>query len=314
MTRTIEYTKIRGFNYQPSFGSHGLEIWLHNFSANTIRHELSLAKKYFPGINTIRVWLSWDAFIVDSENLVNNFESVLEIIRDFDLRAIVVLFNGWHSVPDFGGISPEQTRYWSENRDLGSTYYIPYIESIVGRFSGDERILMWDLCNEPFNSQERECTLSWLTFINEECRKLDSKTPICVSSIPSIDDVKLVEPISDVLAIHPYFYWADWEIGCAEIAKFLDECVECSKEVGKPLLATETGWGSLDDAYRAKTLRVELGELKKRDVGFTVHLLHHTLVADGHRPEYGFVTSAGYMAMIEADGSLRPHHEVFNEF
>ena len=50
------------------------------------------------------------------------------------------------------------------------------------------------------------------------------------------------------------------------------------------------------------------------DFGFLAHLLHHTLVADGHRPEYGPISEAGYMAFIEAEGSLRPHHEVFNEF
>jgi len=45
-----------------------------------------------------------------------------------------------------------------------------------------------------------------------------------------------------------------------------------------------------------------------------VHLLHHTLVADGHRPEYGPISRAGYMACIEADGTMRKHHAVINEF
>ena len=33
-----------------------------------------------------------------------------------------------------------------------------------------------------------------------------------------------------------------------------------------------------------------------------------------HRPEDGPLGKAGYMAFIEADGSLRPGHGVFNEF
>jgi hypothetical protein len=94
----------------------------------------------------------------------------------------------------------------------------------------------------------------------------------------------------------------------------LDEVVAFGKAVSKPVLATETGWGALDDAKRCEVLRVELSELAKRGIGFTAHLLHHTLVSDGHRPEYGPITAAGYMAFIEADGTLRPGHGMFNEF
>ena len=61
-------------------------------------------------------------------------------------------------------------------------------------------------------------------------------------------------------------------------------------------------------------LQFTLGELKKRGIGFIAHLLYHTLVADGHRPEYGPISVAGYMAFIEANGSLRPYHKIFNEY
>ena len=36
-----------------------------------------------------------------------------------------------------------------------------------------------------------------------------------------------------------------------------------------------------------------------------VYLLHHSLVADAHRPEFGPVGHPGNLAFIEADGSLR---------
>jgi hypothetical protein len=80
------------------------------------------------------------------------------------------------------------------------------------------------------------------------------------------------------------------------------------------MLVTETGWGAMDDAKRAEVLRVELGAFRERGLGFLAHLLHHTLVADGHRPAYGPISQAGYMAFIEADGSLRAGHEVFNTY
>jgi hypothetical protein len=138
--------------------------------------------------------------------------------------------------------------------------------------------------------------------------------PICVGALPGLDQVKLLEPICDVITWHPYYAWNSWIKTPERFARDLDDIVGFINSTGKPALVTETGWGAMDDARRAEVLRVELGALRERGIGFLVHLLHHTLVADGHRPEYGPISQAGYMAFIEADGRLRAGHEVFNSF
>ena len=91
-------------------------------------------------------------------------------------------------------------------------------------------------------------------------------------------------------------------------------CRGVRRKVGKPVLATESCWGSLDDGERARIVATELSELRDRNLAFLAHVLHHSLVADCHRPKYGPVSGAGYMAFIEQDGSLRPHHDIFNTF
>ena len=53
--KTIDYTKIRGFNYQPSYGSNGFELW-QKFDGTTIDIEIGRGKKYFPKMNAIRLW------------------------------------------------------------------------------------------------------------------------------------------------------------------------------------------------------------------------------------------------------------------
>ncbi len=58
----MDYSQIKGFNYQPSYGSSGFELW-QKFDSTIIEKELGLGKKYFPGMNAIRLWLSWDSFI-----------------------------------------------------------------------------------------------------------------------------------------------------------------------------------------------------------------------------------------------------------
>ncbi|MCF7855435.1 MAG: hypothetical protein K9N51_11605 [Candidatus Pacebacteria bacterium] len=197
-----DYAGVRGFNYQPSYGSCGLEIWGEAFDGDLIATEIARGKAYFPGINTLRLWFSHDAWMRYGGAAIERFGEAIGAAAAADLRVIATLFNGWHAWPN----TPE---IFAEGVDA------------VTAFANDKN---------------------------------------------------------------------------------------------KGLVATETGWGALDDAKRCEVLSVELEALSTRGIGFTAHLLNHTFVVDGHRPEHGPISGAGYMAFIEADGSLRPHHECFNDF
>jgi hypothetical protein len=61
-------------------------------------------------------------------------------------------------------------------------------------------------------------------------------------------------------------------------------------------------------------MRYTLGELRKREIGFVVHALQHSLVADLHYPAYGPVGGPEVLHFVNPDGSLRAGHEAFNEF
>ena len=78
------YSDIRGFNYQPSYGCCGFEIW-NDFDRKIVEREICLGKKYFPGINTLRIWLSFDAFLKNPSGFKYNFLSILEICRKNNL-------------------------------------------------------------------------------------------------------------------------------------------------------------------------------------------------------------------------------------
>ena len=314
------YAHVRGFNYQPSYASHGLEIWGAKFDTAAIEKELGRGKTHFPGLNTIRIWLSHDAFIQDSDGFVKNFETVLDMGQKYGFKYIVTLFNGWRSIPDLGGISFEQI-----NGCHGQSFdfYKTYLEKIVASHAADEKVLLWDLCNEPFSSTSLLSGQSqnairvwrvWLDNVYRACKDFGAKAPICVGSIPEMESVQLLEPISDVLTFHPYYAWNAWMPKKEDFCRFLDEAVVFANRVGKAAIATETCWGNMDDKARAETGRFELSELRKRGIGFTAHLLHETRVADGHRLQYGPITNAGYMAFVQMDGTLRPYHDFFNEF
>jgi hypothetical protein len=117
------------------------------------------------------------------------------------------------------------------------------------------------------------------------------------------------------LSIHPYWVNNNPKAAIREdYENSLDRDVAFALKAGKPLVATECCWGSLDDKVRVESIKYTLAQLKQRNIGWTVYLLHHSLIADAHRPEFGPLSEPGNLSFIEADGTLRPGHDVFNEF
>jgi len=314
------WTKIKGFNYQPSYGTSGFELWK-NFDSQTVELELFRGKKYFPGMNALRWWQSWDAFLRDPERYARNFENTLCLAEKFNLVVMPVLFNRWHDkVLDYGGIYLDHFFpgvSWVQKPGM----FDSFLEYLVGRHAQDSRIFAWDLCNEPYSySCPREkipeivsAETAWLKDLYHKCKQLGARAPITVGIHPGVP-LQMVEPFSDVLSIHPYWVHNSPSASREVYEKKLDEDVAYAIKVGKPLLATECCWGDLNDGIRVESIKYTLTQLQKRNIGYLVYLLHHSLIADAHRPEFGPVGYPGNLAFIEADGSLRPGHEIFNEF
>jgi hypothetical protein len=317
----MDYAKIHGFNYQPSYGSSGIELW-QQFDAAVIERELRFGKKLFPKMNAIRLWLSWDSFKRDGKRFAAHFEKALDIAGRLGLLVMPVLFNRWHdSVLDYGGIYIDH--FWpGAGWVQWDNMFGPFMETIVGGHAADPRILAWDLCNEPFaynwgldgNPEVKKAELAWLEGLYKTCKRLNAQAPVTVGTHQSfgMKGVEVTEPISDVISIHSY--WTNPPHGKPEFERALDECVALAERVKKPLVASETCWGSLDDKVRVEIIRFTLSNLKKRRIGWLAYLLHHSLIADAHRPEFGPTGGPGNLAFIEADDTLRPGHEIFNEF
>jgi Cellulase (glycosyl hydrolase family 5) len=319
----MDYSQIKGFNYQPSWGSTGFEIW-RNFDAERMGHEVALGKAYFPGMNAIRIWLSHDAWLRNHSRFDAAFETALRIADNHGLSVMPVLFNRWHCPTlDYGGIYIDHflsKASWVQGKDQPAAF----AEAIVGAHAADSRILAWDLCNEPFAYNCPPSDLpdivkaeyAWLERTYGIAKRCGAQAPITVGIHPGHGRAGLrqIEPISDILSIHPYWTCDSPVHGKDAYEKSLDDYVQFASGVGKPLIATETCWGATDDAKRVEIIHYTLGQLKKRGIGWLVYLLHHSLIADAHRIEFGLLSAPGNLAFIEADGRLRPGHEVFNEY
>jgi hypothetical protein len=153
---------VVGCNYIPSSAINQLEMWQkETFSPELIDKELGMAAEL--GFNTVRVFLHTLLWNHDAEAYLNRIDLFLSIAHKHGIKTMPVLFDsvwdpfpklgkqpepkvnvhnsGWVQCPGYD-ILNDPTRY-DELRD--------YVQGIVSHFKNDERVLIWDLFNEPDN-------------------------------------------------------------------------------------------------------------------------------------------------------------------
>lgn len=324
MTHTEDYSQIKGFNYflKPDYSF--TESWI-TFNAESTELELRRAKGYFPKINTIRIQLAWDVYNVDPERFGQTFESCLCIADRLGLKIIPTLFS---RCPAMGNIFTDHFMEgwnWITVRSGGSRkdMFTPYLKSIVGAHRDDERINIWDICNEPFPytpgsygmdrvpedmKHIEQGEYDWMKEMYDVCRnEINPTAPLGISVLQDFGRYGLekVEDISDILLIHPYYvHDQDNEEEKAAFIAMLDDYAAIAREVNKPLVATETCWPSQDDQWHIDNSRFTLTELKKRNIGWVAAKLHQCARERQRLPG----------EPIRGDGTLRPGHELYNEF
>jgi len=153
---------VVGCNYVPANAINQLEMWQEEtFSPELINKELEMAASL--GFNTIRVFLHQLVWQKNPEAYLDRIDLFLRIAFEKGIKTMLVLFDsvwdpfpklgkqpepkinvhnsGWVQCPGYD-ILNDPTRY-DELRD--------YVQGIVSYFKNDERVLIWDLFNEPDN-------------------------------------------------------------------------------------------------------------------------------------------------------------------
>lgn len=318
VTLRIPAADVRGFNYHPSYSTGSLEDWL-LFDEEIWRRELSRGKRLFPKMNTLRIWLSWNAYCRDEEGFIRSLRCVIEICRELDLLVIPCLFNRWHDpMVDCDGI-------YIDHFLPGSSWLLKfgdpfggYIDALAKEFGKEEQILVWDVCNEPFAYGEdfplRDAVMphemAWLRRMADRLRAGGVTQPLGIGSTGG-QSMRTFEGIFDVYLTHMYYVGGSAEKFEAKVKRFADE----AKEDGCPLICSECCWGSLDDKKRADMMRVTLDAFSKYGVGFVAHALQYSGCADLHDPCDGRVTpNIGNLAFVRKDGTMREHHEIYNDY
>lgn len=306
-----KYSHIKGFNIQPDWGRNGTEIWL-NFDAERYRRMIKIGKEKFPSMNTVRIWLSFDAWMHDSKTYIEAVKTAGEILTEEGLNIIPTYFNGWFGIPSFGGFTQES---------IQESMFPPYIKCLREMVMALEgaNILVHDIANEPFNNAfwefGYESIMKFLTAMSEELRKLDNR-PITIGTQSMIlDNKKMCDidrlmPLVDVVSLHPYnFRDKDIEKFDEEIERLLDYI----EPFGKPVIITECCWAAPTAQERLFYMETELPTFKKYGIGYLAQGLFTSPVADLHPIENVGRTEGLYMAFLDENFEIRPYHNIFNE-
>ncbi len=151
-----------GANFIPSDAINELEMFqAETFNPRLIDKELGMAESI--GMNTMRVFLQDQLWQQDAKGFTQRLNTFLEIAARHHIRPLLVLFDScWETNPHFGpqhppipGVhnsgwvqSPGKERLMNRNVE---PQLEAYVKGIVGAFAADERVLGWDVWNEPDN-------------------------------------------------------------------------------------------------------------------------------------------------------------------
>ncbi len=151
-----------GSNFNPSTAINQLEMWqAETFDTATINRELGWAEDI--GMNTARVYLHDLLWVQDSTGFLNRMDNFLAIAKRHNIKPLFVFFDScWDPYPKQGKQrAPKQHVHnsgWVQSpgaEALKDTTQYPrlerYVKGVVARFADDDRILGWDVWNEPDN-------------------------------------------------------------------------------------------------------------------------------------------------------------------
>ncbi len=254
--------QIYGANYVPSYAKNPVDMW-GNYQREVIDQELGYAEDL--GLNSLRVFLHYQVYKKNHQDFLNRLENFLSLCANHKIKLILILFDGCFGFSD--EIKKGYVKGWIANPGhelLGEKYwkdYEKYIKDIVGSHKNDERILLYDIMNEPCrvwihihpkNGEPRAVGPEEVVLMGEEyvrfvahfsnlVRSLQSKIPLTVGVVHPLHN-REIYAFEDVLSFHIY----------PDNLRIIMECLKwvrgVSKYEEKPILITEVG-GSLNPPY-----------------------------------------------------------------
>lgn len=241
-----------GCNYIPANAINQLEMWqADTFDLATMDRELGWAQAL--GFNTQRVFLHDLLWGDDSEGLYERMDRFLALCQKHGMRILFVFFDDCHRTDPVLGVQPPCVKAYhnsgwvtSPTRELLIRYHDGtargeerqrlqgYVQETMRRFADDERILAWELYNEPGRVSENEPALAQVTvpLLQDAwrwAREVAPSQPVCSTAEGSLGDVyiEIARANSDIISFHSYL---DHE---------LEDIIQAYGQTGRPVMCTE---------------------------------------------------------------------------
>jgi len=236
-----------GCNYIPASAVNQLEMWQSDtFDLETMAGELDWAERL--GFNTLRVFLHDLLWKQDAEGLWQRMDRFLDLCRKRSMRILFVFFDSCHRPDPRIGMQPPCVREYhnsgwvqSPSEDLLLRYHNGtagdgekkrlkgYVQETLRRFSTDERVLAWELFNEPGQDGKGDAAAALLLDAWKWAREANPSQPVCSTAEGSVGqlNIDIARVNSDMVSFH-----------CYDDAK-LETIIRAYEETGRPVLCTE---------------------------------------------------------------------------
>jgi hypothetical protein len=175
------------------------------------------------------------------------------------MKTMPCLFNRWHdSRYDYGGT-------YLENIDKGWGIHQEYVRALVTPLAADDRVLIWDLCNEPqsgagwakeMNAERSKREHDWLAAIAQTVRRCGARQPVTIGTMVG-DNIEAFADLCDVLYGHPY------ATDRAGLERLIAGFQALRQKLAKPFLVNECIPGGENDRERGAVAK-EYCELLSR--------------------------------------------------
>ena len=263
-----------GSDYIPAYAINQLEMWqADTFDPAQIDKELGWAEGL--GMNTMRVFLHDQLWSQDAAGFKQRIDVFLTIARKHGIQPLFVFFDScWDPNPKLGPQHPPipgvHNSGWVQSpgkAGLADRANYPrlkaYVQDIVRTFGQDDRVLGWDLWNEPDNGVDSDrftLVAELLPQVFEWVREADPSQPL-TSGVWHDDDWNVREKLnpveltqldqSDIVTFHSY----DWP-------ETLEWKIKQLESYGRPIICTEylaRGAGSTFDTALPVAVKHHVG-------------------------------------------------------
>ncbi len=207
-----------GCNFQPSSAVNQLEMWQEEtFDPATIDRELEWAEDL--GFSLLRVYLHSYAWKQDPGGFKDRLDQFLKIADGHGMVTMAVFFDDCWNGQAYPGTQPEprtgiHNSGWVQDpavdlRQDTSTLFPwleAYVKDVLETFRDDRRIAIWDLYNEPGNSDHQNSSLPLLKNVFRWAREVDPSQPMTCGiwrlDLEELNEFQAAQ--SDIISYHNY--------------------------------------------------------------------------------------------------------------